>query len=323
MNRPAGFPDFFIIGAPRCGTTALSRYLSRHPHICFSRPKETHYFAQLSELPSENDLKRDYIDRYFGHRTNENRLSGEGSVSYLHLPGPIEQVMHFNPDAKFIAMVRNPLTVLPSYHQKMLFLLQEDEPDFSRAWALQSARARGEYIPKTCLDPLLLNYGEGVKLGAQIERLFNTVGRDRAHVIVFDDFAADTLSVYRELLDFLELDDDGQTEFERRFESQMYRYHWLQRLLFIPVTKGGKAMDSLQRRKRKYRKDGTRKPGLIKWITQLNKVAVRPAPLTPQLATIIRELLHDDVQLLGQLLQRDLGFWLATDAADKPSKSSA
>jgi hypothetical protein len=319
MTRQQDFPDFFIIGAPRCGTTALSRYLSRHPQICFSRPKETHYFAQVTGLPSEEEIQHDYIDRYFHHRTSENSVAGEGSVSYLHLPGPIEQILHFNPDAKFIAMVRNPLTVLPSYHQKMVFLLQESEKDFDKAWALQDERARGKHIPSTCLDPRLLGYGDGAKLGAQIERLFSKVGRERAHVIVFDDFASDTLGVYRALLDFLGLEYDGQTEFEKRFESQMYRYEWLQRLLFIPATKGGKFMDTMQRRKRKYNEDGTKKPSLVRKITQFNKVPTRPAPLSTRMANIIREQLREDVAQLGRLLDRDLGFWLD---ADQPSGSA-
>ena len=311
MNRTQGFPDFFIIGAPRCGTTSLSRYLMRHPQVCFSRPKETHYFSRLSGMPTEDELRRDYIDRYFAHRTAEESAAGEGSVSYIHLPAAIEQILHFNPAAKFIAMVRNPLTMLPSYHQKMLFLLQENEKDFARAWALQAARAQGRHLPTTCLDPRLLNYAEAASLGAQVERLFNMVGRERAHVIVFDDFTTDTLSVYRALLDFLELDYDGQTEFERRFESQMYRHYWLQRLLFITATKGGKYVDTLERRSRKYREDGTIKPNLVKRITKLNKGPAKPTPLSPQMADTVRQALHDDVRLLGELLQRDLGFWLA------------
>lgn len=284
----------------------------RHPQVCFSRPKETHYFSQLSRLPSEEELKRDYIDRYFAHRTTGQSAAGEGSVSYLHLPAVIEQIQHFNPAAKFIAMVRNPLTMLPSYHQKMLFLLQEKERDFERAWALQAARAQGDKLPATCLDPRLLRYGEVARLGAQVERLFDRVGRERAHVIVFDDFTTDTLSVYRAVLDFLDLDYDGQTEFERRFDSQMYRSYWLQYLFFKAATRGGKFADTLERRSRKYREDGTIRPNLIRRITKLNKGPVKPAPLSPRVANTIREALHDDVRLLGQLLQRDLGFWLAT-----------
>lgn len=311
MTRPQGFPDFFIIGAPRCGTTSLSRYLMRHPQVCFSRPKEPHYFAQQRKLPSGEEIERDYVDRYFAHRSADESIAGEGSVSYIHLPEAIGQILHFNPDAKFIVMVRNPRSMLPSYHQKMLFLLQENEADFDKAWALQTPRAQGRSLPRTCLDPRLLIYKEVASLGAQVQRLFEIAGRRQTHVIVFDDFVRDTLAEYRALLDFLEIDYDGQTEFERRFESQMYRYRWIQYLLFVTATRGGKFVDTLERRSRKYREDGTIRPNLIKRITKLNKGPVKPAPLSPQMVDILREELHDDVQLLGHLLERDLGYWLA------------
>jgi len=312
MTRLRGFPDFFIIGAPRCGTTSLSRYLMRHPQVCFSRPKETHYFAQQRDLPSEDDLQRDYIDRYFGHRGAES-VAGEGSVSYIHLPEAIGQILHFNPDARFIAMVRNPRSMLPSYHQKMLFLLQENEADFDKAWALQAPRAQGRKLPRTCLDPRLLDYTGVASLGAQVQRLFDTVGRERAHIIVFDDFVKDTLASYRALLDFLEIDYDGQTEFERRFESQMYRSRWIQYLFFMTATRGGKYVDTLERRRRKYREDGTIRPNLVKRLTKLNKGPKKPAPLSPQMVGILRDELRDDVRLLGDLLGRDLGYWLTAD----------
>jgi len=322
MTEPRGFPDFFIIGAPRCGTTSLSRYLGRHPRICFSRPKETHYFAQQISLPSVEDLQRDYIDRFFGHRAAENTLAGEGSVSYIHLPEAIGHILHFNPGAKFIVMVRNPLTMLPSYHQRMLFLLQEDEMDLDRAWALQTPRARGENLPETCVDPRMLDYTNVLSLGAQVQRMFDMAGRERVHVIVFDDFVGDTLGEYRALLDFLQLEYDGQTEFERRFDSQMYRYRWLQLLFLKTATRGGKFVDTLERRRRKYREDGTARPNLVKRLTRFNKVPVKPAPLSPQMADILREVLRDDVQLLGQLLNRDLGYWLTAHYQGPPLRIS-
>jgi len=118
-----GFPDFFVVGAPRCGTTALCRYLARNPQICVSRPKEPHYFTRMKELPTAEEVRRDYIDYFFDHRTEAHRVAGEGSVSYLYLPGVIENILHYNPQARFVAIVRNPLTMLPSYHQRMQYLL--------------------------------------------------------------------------------------------------------------------------------------------------------------------------------------------------------
>jgi hypothetical protein len=309
MPESLRFPDFFVVGAPRCGTTALSRYLSRHPQICFSRPKEPHYFSQIDQAPSPDELKKDYLERYFGHQESSHRTTGEGSVSYLYLPGVIEGINELNPEAKFIVLVRNPLTMLPSYHLKMRFLLQEDQADFSTAWELERSRLNGENLPETCLDVRLLMYREAARFGVQIERLFSVAGRDRSLVIVFDDFKKDPLAQYQRTLDFLGVDYDGQTDFEKSYESQMYRYRWLQKLLFKPVVSNGKVIDTLQRKSRKYNADGTKRPNLIKKLTGLNKVAMKPAPLTPGMAKTVRDALQEDVEHLSRLIDRDLGFW--------------
>jgi Sulfotransferase domain len=310
MGQFNRFPDFFIVGAPRCGTTALGRYLARNPQIGFSRPKEPHYFSRIDGIPTQSELQSDYLERYFGHCTDRHRVIGEGSVTYLHLPEALQRILHFNPQARFIAMVRNPLSMLPSYHQRMLFLLQEDEQDFATAWNLEPARARSEHLPKRCLDHRLLLYSEVAKLGHQVSRLFEIVGRDQAHVIVFDDLIAEPLQVYQRVLQFLGVDYDGQTTFERKLSSQMYRYGWLQRLLFAPVVRGGKIVDTLQRRGRKYNDDGSKQKTLVKRITGLNRVTKAPDPLSGHVLGVLRDALSDDVALLSRVLNRDLSSWL-------------
>jgi hypothetical protein len=232
-------------------------------------------------------------------------------VSYLYLPGAIERIRRLNPDARFVALVRNPLSMLPSYHLRMRFLLQEDEADFAKAWALAPERAQGRHLPKRCLDPRLLMYRDVATLGAQVQRLFEVAGRERTHVIVFDDLTAEPRAVYLRALEFLHVDDDGQTRFERRYESRMYRYRWLQRLLYVPATRGGKVVDTIQRRSRKYNADGSKRPSLIKRLTNLNRIAAAPEPLTPEMAAVVRGSLRSDVQLLSRLLDRDLSHWLA------------
>lgn len=310
MPQSPRFPDFFVVGAPRCGTTSFCRYLARNPQICFSQPKEPHYFARLDHDPSASELKRDYLDRYFAHCAAGHRAVGEGSVSYLYLPEAIERILRFNTQARFIALVRDPLAMLPSYHLQMRFLLQEDEPDFGKAWALEAARARGERVPKHCLDARLLRYSEVAKFGAQVQRLFDVAGRDRSQVVVFDDLVADPLAVYRRALEFLHVDYDGQTHFERRYKSRMYRYRWLQRLLYLPAARGGKMVDTFQRRSRKYNADGSKRRSFIKRVTGWNKIAASPAPLTPPMAAVVREMLRPDVLRLSRLLDRDLSHWL-------------
>jgi len=193
----------------------------------------------------------------------------------------------------------------------MRFLLQENESDFKKAWGLQTARKLGRNLPKTCLDPRVLFYSEVASFGAQVGRLFKLAGRDQTLVIVFDDFADDTLGVYRQILKFLDVEYDGQTEFERRFESQMYRYRWLQRLLFVPATSEGKFIETLQQRSRKYERDGSRKESLIKRVTKINKVDASPPPLNPQMKEILCEILRPDIMRLSRLLDRDLSHWIS------------
>jgi hypothetical protein len=93
----------------------------------------------------------------------------------------------------------------------------------------------------------------------------------------------------------------------------MYRFRWLQRLLFVPATSSSKTIDTLQRRSRKYNEDGSKRPGLIKKITHLNKQPTQPAPLTERMVKTVRATLRQDLAHLSDLLNRDLGFWFNDD----------
>jgi len=322
MIKPTGFPDFFVVGAPRCGTTSFCRFFAKNPQICFSRPKEPHYFSRLLALPSPGNLQHDYIERYFGRRQPAHRVAGEGSVSYLYAPAAIERIRHFNPEARFVVMVRNPLSMLPSYHLKMRFLLQEVEADFATAWQLQEARARGDRVPRHCLDPRALLYAEVASFGAHIERLFGIAGHERTHVIVFDDFLADPLAVYRAVLDFLGVDYDGRTRFSPRNESRIYRYRWLQEMLYVPASRGSVTKDIARRVSLKHKHSKSRKSGWIQRLAEWNRLPATPDPLTAEMRAVVAERLRADIERLGRLLRRDMSFWFA-EAAVQNSQQQA
>jgi hypothetical protein len=195
------------------------------------------------------------------------------------------------------------MSMLPSYHQKMRFLLQEDKEDFATAWRLQEARARGEQLPGHCLDPRTLMYGEVARYGAHVERLFAMAGRERTHVIVFDDFVADQPATYRRALEFLNIDFDGRTVFKRRYESRIYRYRWLQELFFLPVARGTR-IDTGRRSARKDKQAGPKKRSWLKRLADWNTVSASPTAVA-EMRTVTRRL---PTTLLSRLLQRDLGF---------------
>ena len=311
MTKPERFPDFFLIGAPRCGTTALSNYLADNPQVCFSRPKEPHYFSLFAPHASRDNLERAYLARYFSHYQPSHKAIGEGSVSYLYSPDALRRILSINPEARFMAILRNPLDMLASYHLRMRFTLMEDAEDFATAWSLQEMRARGERIPKHCLDPRLLMYREVASFGLQIERLYDLVGRDRCLVLLFDDLVRDPLTVYKQALQFIGVEYDGRTNFQRKLGSRIYRHRWLQRLLYAPLAHKAHFADTLhliwkmnQKKKASGRK--SRLERLARW----NTIKTRPAPLAPDVKQMLRDSLAEDVTKLSNLLQRNLGHWL-------------
>jgi Sulfotransferase domain len=311
LTKPERFPDFFLIGAPRCGTTALSSYLANNPQVCFSQPKEPHYFSLFATDASLDNLETAYLARYFSHYRQSHKAIGEGSVSYLYSPDALRRILSLNPQARFIAILRNPLDMLASYHLRMRFTFMEDVDDFATAWSLQEMRARGERIPKHCLDPRLLLYREVAGFGLQIERLYQLAGRERSLVLLFDDLVRDPLTVYKQVLKFIGVEYDGRTRFQRKLRSRMYRYRWLQRLFYAPLASKAHVADTLHLIwKMNQKKKATGRKSWLEQLARWNTIDARPAPLAPDVKQMVRDTLAEDVTKLSSLLQRDLSHWL-------------
>ena len=316
MGSPP-FPDFFLIGAQRSGTTTLSWCLKRHPQICFSKPKEPHYFATVDDETLRSGRWREEYSRFFLHHGPEHRRVGEGSPTYLFASQALERILRINPAARFIAVVRNPVEMIRSLHLRLLYIFEEDTPELADAWALQEARARGERLPARCSDPRLLRYRELGGLATQIERLYRIAGREQTLVVVFDDLVNEPRKVYEQVLGFIGVDDDGRTEFPQRRASQAYRYRWLQGLLYKPPSPvvGWVERGRVERLAR--RDDGTAHRthrdlrAKVKHLrTRLNEWNTRPAPPLPaETQTMLREAFAPEVERLGALLDRDLSHW--------------
>lgn len=147
-------PNFFIVGAPKTGTTALCQYLSDHENIFLSEPKElffwnTDFPGQVAHGRCKN--LESYLKKFADARP-AHKAVGEGSTHYFVSETAIRNLMTFNPKARVIAMLRNPIDVAYAYHGELVFNFMETEKDFETAWRNQAARvAAGE-----CPGPLPL-----------------------------------------------------------------------------------------------------------------------------------------------------------------------
>jgi hypothetical protein len=299
-------PNFFIVGAPKCGTTALHTYLGAHPNLFLCKPKEPNYLS--TDFPTHRYVteEKDYL-RLFENASDDETVVGEASAWYLYSSEAIPNIHKFDPQAKIIAMVRNPIDIVPSLHGMLLRNFAEDEENLERAWDLQASRRAGEgfardrnkgFDPKTCL------YADVCKLGTQIERLFDVFPREQVHIIMFDDFVRDTKTCYENVLDFLQVPSDGRTTFPPENVRQSIKSPLVAKAIW------------------KLRDKGTaikRKLGIVK---SFNAMALfRPlyeqTQSRPQLSVEFKERLVDefkqDVELLSKFLERDLSHWLEPD----------
>lgn len=297
---------FFIVGAPRCGTTSLSKILARHPDICFSKPKETHFFVRPLTSLSREYLDRAFVQEFFPHLAEHHRALGEGSVSLLYSPDALRRVLAFDPEAKFIVMVRNPIDQVYSYHARALYMTDESVTDFAEAWSLQGERAQGRRVPRRCRDPRLLLYGEIGSLGKHVEQLFATVGRARCHVVVFDDFVRDAGAVYRDLCQFIGVADDGRRSFPKKNDNKEFRQGFLQSVLMNPpallvgaLAMAGGGYGAAMRRTRPLRK----------WIKKRNTYRAHRPPLDERTRAMLSDYFRNDIGKLAGLLGRDLSHW--------------
>ena len=180
------WPDFFIVGAPKCGTTALYEYLRQHPSLFLPFHKEPLFFG--------DDLTRRYgrltTDEYLAlfNEADEGQRIGEASAWYLYSESAAREIASVSPSASIIAMVRQPVDMMYAQHSQLLFNRQEEIEDFGSALAAEPARRRGERLPPGPLRPETLRYRETSRYADQLQRYFDVFGRERVHVIVFDDF---------------------------------------------------------------------------------------------------------------------------------------
>jgi hypothetical protein len=288
-------PNFFIIGAPKCGTTSLATWLAEHPSIFMSSAKELHFFNTEDWRDVET---LDHYQSFFRGAGPQHRAVGEASVWYFSSANAVRAILAYEPNARFVVMLRNPVEMAPALHAEMIFTGMESERDFVKAWQLQDERRAGRMLPKSCLVPRRLLYGDICSLGLQLERLLTMVPVQRVLTIVLDDLRRDARREYLRTLEFLDVDDDGRSDFPVQNASQVRRWPFL-----LKVAQG--FVDA----KRQF--GITKGLGLWTRIDALNTVSQQRKALAPELITALKRYFSADILRLARLLNRSLEEWTA------------
>lgn len=307
-------PDLFIIGAPKSGTSSLYEYLAGHPEVFMSAVKEPGYFSPDVPSPRRRFTYGEDEAKYlalFEDASNAKRI-GEASTYYLFSRRAPALVGDFSPDARLIAIVRNPVDMAYAMHSQRLEHGNETITDFGAALAADELPDRGGATRAATINRGG-SYLERARYADQLTRWLEVFPRQQLLVLIFDDFVADTPASFRQVLQFLDVDPSWRPEeYDPRNTSHRIKRGVVPSLLrsapvrwvrhrALPAIIGRDASARLGRQ--------VKHSGLV-------RDEKRREPIAPDLRLRMEEQLTEDVSRLGDMLGRNLvAEWFAAQPA--------
>jgi hypothetical protein len=318
MSGPLRWPNFFVVGAPKAGTTALYAYLDQHPQVYMSPLKEPSYFA--SELRYENFsdelrprlaremhalekyLRGDMREKRFGglvstwedylklyRNVSDQKAIGEATASYLWSPTAARNIAARIPQARIIINLRNPVDRVYSQYLQMLTVgvITGSFRELLDTSLKCKDKRFGNAWP-------LLEYG---CYSAQIERYYEEFPRSQIHISYYEDLEQSPRGLMADLFTFLGVDAGFVPDMSRRHhEPVVPRFNALANRL--------------------------KKAGVWRYLRRF-----APTPLGPRLRSLLvrsrgslqmhrddraflNEYYREEIGKLAALLDRDLSSWL-------------
>jgi hypothetical protein len=295
-------PDFFLMGGPRCGTTALLDALKQHPEIFVpDARKELDFFGSDLPFKTRRLTKTEYL-AHFAKSTQ--KRAGESSPWYLYSKKAAAEIKAFSPTARILIMLRNPVDMIYSLHSRRLYNGNEDIEDFTAALAAEEKRKKGLCLPATATDEFGCFYRDVGHYTKQVERYFATFGRERVRVVVTEEYARNPGPIYRDICRFLEVDENFQPIFRVLKSRSRIRSAALREFLRRPHPGADWVFKALRLRP-------DRNGGYKGWIRRLNSSDSDLKPINPAVRRQLQREFEPEVRQLSALLKRDLNDWCA------------
>jgi hypothetical protein len=280
----------------------MYEYLRQHPQLFLPELKELRYFG--SDLDIRNRVARSLDDFLaFFAEPGDARHIGTAYVWYLFSRNAAAEIHAFDPDARIIVMLRNPVDMVWALHSEHLFNGNEDIADFSAALAAEPDRRAGRAIPPEAHLPQGLYYSEVPRYTEQLRRYVDLFGRDRVSVTFFDDFVDDPATAYANILGFLGVDATFRPPaFDVINANRRTRSDRLRRFLTRPPE--------LPRRVIRRFVPSRIRRGLYDRAKGFNVEYAQRAPMPEETREHLRRLFAPEVEELSNFLGRDLSRWV-------------
>jgi hypothetical protein len=308
-TQPGGrLPDFFIVGQPKSGTTALYEVLKEHPQIFLPDRKEPRFF--VSEM-LERDTPRpggtpktlaEYMSWFEDARVDQ--LVGEASPWYLWSPTAAARIAATCPDARIIAILREPASLVRSLHMEFLQLYVEVETDLRRAVALEDERRHGRGVPPRTYWPRMLQYAEHARLVEQLRRFEQVFSPERMLVLIYDDFRADNEATIERILRFLGVEESVPLSLKDANPTVRVRSVRAQELVHHVTVGRGPLSRALKAAVKAVSSHELRRGALE--TVQRRVLWTEPDPPDPEFTIELRRRFKPEVVALSEHLGRDL-----------------
>jgi hypothetical protein len=287
-------PNFLIVGAAKCGTTSMHRYLSQHPDIFMPRWKEPSYFIGDPFKPLNRTTQALYYKLFKG--VKEERASGEASTAYLYdkeAPKLIEKALG---KIKIIVMLRDPVHMSYSLYNHQVRKEGETIDSFEEALKAEEARLNNSFFKQNCYGwHANYYYYHRALYYDQVKRYLDTFGQNNLFIILFEDLIADPVGIAQKTFGFLSVDET-----------------------FVPITRVHNPASEILNIP-KFWKDRSLlvktaffvfSKAIFKKIPHLiRNISKKPPPLSSETAQKLRERFYDDICRLETLIGNDLSAW--------------
>lgn len=292
-------PNFLIIGAAKAGTTSLYSYLNQHPQVYMSPVKEPRFFTPELYSIYNNGVRdngrrtaltlEQYCQLFQGVSTEI--AIGEASTEYLYIPKAPERIKSHIPNAKIIAILRNPVERAFS---AFLYQFRDgvETLTFQQALQEEGKRIQAGFRPGW-------HYKQVGFYSSQVKRYLDGFAPEQIRIYLYDDLSSDGLTVVQNVYRFLAIDDIFTPDFKRENVSGIPKRRWLQNL---------------------FTKDNPLKLALKPLFSEKLRVAIRERVkkqnlgakpiLLPEIRQELVEVYREDIEKLQALIQRDLSAWL-------------
>ena len=210
-KRP-GIPfkvNFLIAGAQKGGTTALDMFLGQHPQISMALDKEVHFFDNEKLFKAGRKVNYDRYHFFFSP-DNQNQMVGDATPNYMYWPPAAQRIFDYNPQMKFILVLRNPIERAFS-QWNMQRDRKIDHLSFYDAIQQESERCK----PPLSKQNRIYSYVDRGFYATQIERLWSVFPKEQILILKNEDLRNDLQNSLDLVCDFL-----GVSLFEQKVESK-------------------------------------------------------------------------------------------------------